>query len=325
MNNNDFVVFGLSDGKHLAKSVCDVLNFPLGKSKTIKFADGEILTEIGESVRNKDVFVFQSFSSPANDNIMEFLIFVDSLRRASAKNIYAVIPYYGYARQDRKAHGRQPITARLIADLLERVGVKRVTTFDLHSSQIQGFFDIAVDDLRAGPIILSYIVKKYQNEIKNKELTVVSPDQGGVKRARLIASELNVNLSIIDKRRNVVNDMEVMNILGNVENKVCLMIDDMIDTGNTIIKGAKALKNCGAKSVIICCTHPVFSKDCIINLQNSIADEVITTDTIFLPENKHFEKLKIVSVKNFLAELLETVSKNGSISDIYKKYSIINS
>ena len=312
---NKITVFALSASQDLAKSIANKLGTELGKSRVHHFADGEILVEIEESVRGKDVFIVQSTSNPVTENLMEILVLTDALKRASAKEITAVIPYFGYARQDRKAKPRQPITSRLVADLLTTAGVDGVVTVDLHARQIQGFFDIPVDEMEALPLIYKYFVDKGV-----EDLCVVSPDHGGATRARKLSERLDCPIAIIDKRRPKPNVAEVMGIIGDVAGKNCILVDDMIDTGGTIIAGIEMLKEKGAKSVHVACTHPVFSGPAVERLQKSSADEVVVTDTIKLPEDKIFPKLKTVSVAGLLAKTIENIENCLPVSDVFQMF-----
>ena len=312
---NKITVFALSASEELAKDIAKELGTNVGKSKVHHFADGEILVEIGESVRGKDVYIVQSTSNPVTENLMEILVLADALKRASAKEITAIIPYFGYARQDRKAKPRQPITSKLIADLLTVAGINRVVTVDLHAAQIQGFFDIPVDEMQALPLISNYFKKKNISDI-----CVVSPDHGGATRARKLAVALDAPVAIIDKRRPNPNVAEIMGVLGDVEGKNCIMVDDMIDTGGTIVAGIEMLKEKGAKSVHVACTHPVFSGPAVERLQNSSADEVVVTDTIKLPEEKMFPKLKIVTVAVLLARTIENIENCEPVSNVFEMF-----
>ncbi len=306
------VLFSLSASTELAQKTSDILKIPLSKVDITKFADGEILTVATESVRNKKVFVFQSTNAPVNDNLMELLIFIDALKRAGASSINVINPYYGYARQDRKVHGRQPITARLIANLFETAGATRLITFDFHSPQIQGFFNMPVDDLKGLFVLMEYFAKKNIDD-----LVIVAPDQGGVARARLLADLFHAKVAVIDKRRSNPNESEIMGILGNVKDANCIIIDDMIDTAGTIVKAAEKVKELGAKNVYIAAVHGVLSNPASQRLENSCAKEVIITDTIKIKETKKFPKLKIISVANFLAKAISVTINNKSISDEY--------
>lgn len=308
-------LISLSSSKKLAEDIARILGTTVADTNVHHFADGEILVEINESVRGKHVYIIQSTSAPVTENLMEVLICVDALKRSSAAEITAVIPYFGYARQDRKAKARQPITAKLVADLLQTTGVDRVVTVDLHAAQIQGFFDIPVDDMTALPLLSNYFKDK-----NIEDVTVVSPDHGGANRARKLANALDVPLAIIDKRRPRPNVAEVTGIIGEVEGRNCIMIDDMIDTGGTIAAGAQALMDKGAKSVYIACTHPVFSGPACERLQNSVAKEIVVTDTIALPEEKHFEKLKVVSIADLIASTIYNIENTKPVSEVFEKY-----
>ncbi len=312
---NNITIFALSSNQDLAKSIANILGTEVGKSKVHHFADGEILVEIEESVRGKDVFIVQSTSNPVTENLMEILVLTDALKRASAKEITAVIPYFGYARQDRKAKPRQPITSRLVADLLTTAGVDRVVTVDLHARQIQGFFDIPVDEMEALPLICRYIESKDIDD-----LCIVSPDHGGATRARKMSEALDCPIAIIDKRRPKPNVAEVMGIIGDVTGKNCVIIDDMIDTAGTIVAGVSVLKEKGAKDVYIACTHGVLSGPAVERLQNCDAKEIIITDTIAIPEEKKFDKLTQVSVAELLAHTIESIENNLPVSDVFTQY-----
>lgn len=312
---NKITVFALSASQDLAKAMCKTLGTELGKSKVHHFADGEILVEIGESVRGKDVYIVQSTSNPVTENLMEILVMTDALKRASAREITAVIPYFGYARQDRKAKPRQPITSRLVADLLSVAGVDRVVTVDLHARQIQGFFDIPVDEMEALPLLYRYF-----NEKNIPDLCVVSPDHGGAVRARKLSEKLDCPIAIIDKRRPKPNVAEVMGIIGDVAGKNCILVDDMIDTAGTICAGANVLMEKGAKSVYIACSHGVLSGPASERLQNCAATEVVITDTIAIPEEKKFDKLVQVTVADLLAHTIENIENDLPVSEIFELY-----
>jgi len=312
---NKITVFALSASQDLAKSIANKLGTELGKSRVHHFADGEILVEIEESVRGKDVFIVQSTSNPVTENLMEILVLTDALKRASAKEITAVIPYFGYARQDRKAKPRQPITSRLVADLLTTAGVDRVLTVDLHARQIQGFFDIPVDEMEALPLIYRYFVDKGV-----EDLCVVSPDHGGATRARKLSERLDCPIAIIDKRRPKPNVAEVMGIIGDVAGKNCILVDDMIDTAGTICAGAEVLREKGAKDVYIACTHGVLSGPAAQRLQDCCAKEIVITDTISIPEDKRFDKLVQVTVADLLAHTIENIENNLPVSDVFTQY-----
>ena len=307
---NDFRVFTGTANPELSKSISKYLGVELCGSTISKFSDGEISIHISESVRGKDAFIIQSTCIPANDNIMELLILTDALRRSSAKTITAVIPYFGYARQDRKAAPRVPITAKLVANLIQSAGISRVVTMDLHAGQIQGFFDIPVDNLYGAPIFIDYILKK---NLKNP--IVASPDVGGVARARGFASKLGIDLVIVDKRREQANKSEVMNIIGDVAGKDVILIDDIIDTAGTIVGAAKALKQKGANSVIACCTHPVLSGPAIERIENGELDELVVTNTI--PMLKDCKKITVLSVADLFGEVISRVYKNESVNSLF--------
>ncbi|MCH5152569.1 MAG: ribose-phosphate pyrophosphokinase [Clostridiales bacterium] len=306
-------IFAGNSSQKLAKEICSRLDLELGKLEVGKFSDGETCVNIKESVRGCDVFVVQSTNTPVNDNLMELLLIMDACKRASAGRITAVIPYFGYARQDRKARSRDPISAKLVADILQTAGANRVLTMDLHSSQVQGFFNIPVDNLKGESVISRYIRKIGVPEA----LTIVSPDTGSVVRSRAMASKFNVPLAIIDKRRPQANVMEVMNVIGDVKGRTCLMLDDMIDTGGTICQGAEALMAQGAKEVIACCTHAVLSGPAIERLENSALSKLIVLDTIELPQSKKIGKIEIVGIADTFAEAIERVYTDLPVSKLY--------
>ena len=312
---NKITVFSLSSSKKLAQDIASILGTKVGDCKVHHFADGEILCEIGESVRGKDVFIVQSTSNPVTENLMEILVLTDALKRASAREITAVIPYFGYARQDRKAKPRQPITSKLVADLLTTAGVNRVVTVDLHAAQIQGFFDIPVDEMQALPLLIKYFRKK-----KVQDLCVVSPDHGGATRARKMSEAFDCPIAIIDKRRPKPNVAEVMGIIDNVEGKNCILIDDMIDTAGTITAGVDMLKQKGAKDVYIACTHGVLSGPAVERLSTCAAKEVVITNTIEIPQDKKFDKLVSVSVAGLLAHTIENIENDLPVSDVFTQY-----
>ena len=312
---NKITVFSLSSSKKLAQDIASILGTKVGDCKVHHFADGEILCEIGESVRGKDVFIVQSTSNPVTENLMEILVLTDALKRASAREITAVIPYFGYARQDRKANPRQPITSKLVADLLTTAGVNRVVTVDLHAAQIQGFFDIPVDEMQALPLLIKYFRKK-----KVQDLCVVSPDHGGATRARKMSEAFDCPIAIIDKRRPKPNVAEVMGIIGNVEGKNCILIDDMIDTAGTITAGVDMLKQKGAKDVYIACTHGVLSGPAVERLSTCAAKEVVITNTIEIPQDKKFDKLVSVSVAGLLAHTIENIENDLPVSDVFTQF-----
>lgn len=306
-------IFTCNSNPKLANQIADYIGIPMGESHTTSFSDGEIQVKLSESVRGSHVYIIQSTCLPVNDNLMELLVMVDALKRASAKSINVVIPYYGYARQDRKARSRDPITAKLVADLIEKAGAHRVIAMDLHAMQIQGFFDIPVDHLLGVPILAQYFRSK---QIENP--IVVSPDHGGVVRARKLADLLNAPLAIIDKRRPEPNVSEVMNIIGNIEGKTAILIDDIIDTAGTIVLGANALVEGGAKEVYACCTHPVLSGPAMDRLENSPLREVIVTDTIPITHPNPTNKLKVLSVAPLLGEAIIRVHEELSISKLFE-------
>ncbi len=296
----------------LAQNISDAIGIPLGKAKVSTFCDGEISVNIEESVRGKDVFVVQPTCPPANDNLMELLILIDAFRRASAGRVTAVIPYYGYARQDRKAKARDPITAKLVADILTSAGADRILTMDLHATQIQGFFNIPVDHLLGVPILARHFIKKYMENI-----VVVSPDLGSVTRARNFANLLDTSIAIIDKRRPHANEAEVMNIIGDIKDKNVILIDDIVDTAGTMVHGANALKELGARDVYACCTHPVLSGPAIKRIQDSVIKELVVTDTIPLSKGKMISKIKVMSVAPIFAEAIRRIYKNISVSKLF--------
>lgn len=305
-------IFSGNSNLPLAQEICSELGVELGKAEVKSFSDGEICVEVQESVRGMEVYVVQSTSNPGNKNLMELLIMVDALKRASAQAITAVIPYYGYARQDRKVAPRTPITAKLVADLLEVAGATRMLCIDLHAGQIQGFFNVPVDNIFSTPILLDYIKKRYNNDA-----VVVSPDAGGVERARAFAKRLETGLAIIDKRRPSPNVSEVMNIIGEVEGKVAILLDDMIDTAGTITQSAEALKREGAREVYACCTHAVLSGPAIERLNDSCINEVVVTNTIN-PENyRACNKVKVLSVAPILGESIKRIHHGESVSSLF--------
>lgn len=297
----------------LAEEICHFFNVPLGNAKVGTFSDGEIMVEIQENVRGMDVFIIQSVCSPVNEHLMELLIMIDAMKRASAERITATIPYYGYARQDRKVAPRVPISAKLIADLITAAGAHRVLTLDLHAGQIQGFFNIPVDNLFATPVILDHIREKYQND-----LVIVSPDAGGVERARAIAKRLDASLAIIDKRRERPNESQVMNVIGDITNKTALIMDDMVDTAGTLTQAADALAERGARSVSACCIHPVLSGSAIEKINRCSIKELVVTNTIPLQDKtKLSNKITVLSVGNLLAEAIKRIHKNDSVSSLF--------
>ncbi|EDS72474.1 ribose-phosphate pyrophosphokinase [Anaerofustis stercorihominis] len=311
---SDICLLAGNSNKALAQEIADNLALPLCSAKIGKFSDGEINVTINESVRGRDVFVIQSLCYPVNDNLMELLIIIDALKRASAGRINVVMPYYGYARQDRKEKGRVPITARLVADMLTTAGADRVISIDLHADQIQGFFNIPFDRLYGRPIIADYILS--ENESMDN-VVVVSPDAGSVKRSRKLAEYLNVPLAIIDKRRPKDNVAEVMNVIGEVRGKKVIMIDDMIDTGGTIVGAANALEQLGASKIICACTHPVLSGPAVERIESSAIDRLIATNTIPLTADKKIDKITVLSVAPLLAKAIKIIHTGKSISSIF--------
>jgi ribose-phosphate pyrophosphokinase len=306
-------VFTCNSNPKLAQEIAEYIGIPIGVSEVVRFSDGEIQIKIDESVRGSDVYVIQSTCAPVNDHLMELLVMVDALKRASAKSINVVIPYYGYARQDRKARSRDPITAKLVANLIEKAGAHRVISMDLHATQIQGFFDIPVDHLLGVPILGAYFKEK-----NLKDVVVVSPDHGGVVRARKLADYLNVTLAIIDKRRPEPNVAEVMNIIGEVNGRTAIVIDDIIDTAGTIMLGANALIKAGVKEVYACCTHPVLSGPAMERLEESAIREVVITNTIPVTHPKPCTKLRTLSVAPLMGEAIIRVHEELSISKLFE-------
>ena len=311
-------IFAGNSNIPLAKAIAEKLKTELGDAEVGRFSDGECSVHIGETVRGCDVFVIQSTSYPVNDNLMEMLVMIDALRRASAGRITAVIPYFGYARQDRKARARDPITAKLVADLITGAGADRVLTMDLHAPQIQGFFDIPVDHLLGIPVLCKALMKQEFMKENMDDLIVVSPDVGSVGRARQMAQKLNSTLAIVDKRRPRANVMEVMNIVGDVKGKVCLLVDDIIDTAGTITHGAKALIEVGgATKVYACCTHAVLSGPAMERLNNSVIEKVFVLDTIEQPQEHKSSKIKEVTVAPIFAEAIESIFADLPVSKLY--------
>ena len=315
-------IFALSSNRPLAQKIADQVGVELGKVSVTHFSDGEIKINIDESIRGDHVYIVQSTSYPVNDNLMELLIMIDALRRASAKTINVVLPYYGYSRQDRKAQSREPITAKLVANMITQAGADRVLTLDLHAAQIQGFFDIPVDHLLGAPLLANYFL---ENNFKDKDIVVVSPDHGGVTRARKLAEFLHAPIAIIDKRRPKANVAEVMNIIGDVKGKVAVLIDDMIDTAGTITLAAQALQDAGALEVYACCTHPVLSGPALDRLNASVIKEVVVTDSIQVPEEKTGGKIVQVSVDQLMAEAIKRIHENRSVSPLFiEKFTILD-
>ena len=315
----DIKVFSLTGNSELVEEICDYLGVEPGKVSINHFADGETLVELGESVRGKQVYIVQSTYQPVNERLMELLIAIDTVKRSSASDIVCIIPYFGYARQDRKAHPRQPITARLVADLLTSAGADRVVTVDLHASQIQGFFSFPVDDMKTVPMMGQY----YKNKGLDLENTiVVSPDHGGANRARQLAEILGTTIAIVDKRRPRPNVVEVQNVIGDVEGKDCIVIDDICDTGGSLCAACQILKDHGAKDVYVALAHGVFSKDAIERIEGSVIKELVVSNTIPLAEEKKAKtsKITVLSVGKMLAKIISAISTNYPISEVYDLY-----
>ncbi|HFD14347.1 MAG TPA: ribose-phosphate pyrophosphokinase [Epsilonproteobacteria bacterium] len=309
-----YMIFSGTSNPELSEEIAKYLEQPLSKATINRFSDGEISVQIAESVRGKDVFIIQPTSAPANDHLMELLIMTDALKRSSAKSITAVVPYYGYARQDRKAAPRVPISAKLVANLMETSGITRMVTVDLHASQIQGFFDIPVDNLYGAILFMDYIKSKnFKNPV------IASPDIGGVARARYFAKKLGLDMIIVDKRREKANESEVMNIIGEVKGKDVILIDDMIDTAGTMTHGAQALKDLGATSVMACCTHPVLSGPAYERIENGALDELVVANTI--PMAKSSKKIKMLSTASMLGEVIRRVNNNESVNSLFESNS----
>ncbi|MCM0649036.1 ribose-phosphate diphosphokinase [Clostridium swellfunianum] len=310
-------IFTANSNPELAKEMADILGVPVGASEVGRFSDGEIAVNINETVRGADVFVVQSTNAPVNDNLMELLIMIDAFKRASAGRITAVMPYYGYARQDRKAKARDPITAKLVADMIAAAGADRVLTMDLHAPQIQGYFNIPVDHLLGVPILAKYFISKGFAE--REDVVVVSPDLGSVTRARKLADKLHAPIAIIDKRRPKANVSEIMNVIGDVRDKIVILIDDVIDTAGTICNGANALSDMGAKEVYACCTHAVLSGPAIERIQASAIEELIMLNTIALPESKMIDKFKFLSVAPVFADAIRRIYEDISVSKLFEE------
>jgi len=307
-------IFAGNSNPALARQICESLGIALARSMVSTFSDGEIRVEISENVRGADVFIVQSGSRPVNDHLMELLVMIDALKRASARRITAVIPYYCYARQDRKNKPRVPITARLVADLISRVGAHRILTMDLHAGQIQGFFNIPVDNLYASPVILPYIRERF-----NSELVIVSPDAGGVARARAYARRLHAGLAVIDKRRSDVNQAEALNIIGEVDGKIAMVLDDMVDTAGTLVEAVKTLLERGATAVHACVTHPVLSGPAVTRLEQSALESLIVTDTIPLsPEAARCRKIECLPSCRLFSAAIRNIHNEDSISGLFE-------
>ncbi|MCL2110754.1 MAG: ribose-phosphate pyrophosphokinase [Clostridiales bacterium] len=308
----EFKIFAGNSNPVLAEEIASVMGKPLGKAAVSTFSDGEISVNVRESVRGRDVFIIQSTCSPGNNNLMELLILIDAMKRASAGRINAVVPYYGYARQDRKAKPRDPITAKLVANLISAAGADRVVTMDLHASQIQGYFDIPVDHLFGMPVFVRYFKKK-----KIADLTIVSPDHGSVTRARGMAQPLNVPIAIIDKRRQKANESEIMNVIGDIEGQACILVDDIIDTAGTITNAANKLTELGATEVYACATHGVLSGEAIERIQASSIRELVVLNTVNIGEEKLIDKIKVLSVAPIFAEAMSNIHSNDSVSKMF--------
>jgi ribose-phosphate pyrophosphokinase len=308
---NSLLVFSGNANKPLAKKVCDYLSLPLGKIEISRFPDGEIDMKIMEDVRGADVYVIQPTCPPVNENLMELLIMVDCLRRASAERITAVIPYFGYARQDRKAEGRVPISAKLVANVITAAGVSRALAVDLHAAQLQGFFDIPMDHLYAAPVLVDYF-----RRLDLKDLTIVSPDVGGIKMARAYAKRLNADLAIVDKRRSGPTEIEAMHVIGEVKDRNVILVDDMISTATSITEAAKVCRKKGARDIYICGTHAVLAGKAVEKLQKAPVKEVVVTDTIPL-DGKEFGNLRVLSIANLLGEAIRRIHHSESVSSLF--------
>ncbi len=314
MNMSHLKLISGTANKVLAKEIADYLGMPLTKAEITRFSDGEVYVQIDESVRGADVFLIQSLSSPVNDNIMELLVTLDALKRSSASSITVVVPYYAYARQDRKVLPRVPISAKLLADLITVAGATRIMSMDLHAGQIQGFFNIPVDHLYAAPIMLNYI----KEDIGKDNLVIVSPDAGGVERARYYAKKLGCSIAIIDKRRPKPNVSEIMHIIGEVKGKIAVIVDDIVDTAGTLTNAAKAIKEEGAEAIYACITHPVLSGNAIDKINNSPLKELVVTNTITFKKPVPTEKVKVLSVGHLIGEAIRRVYHKESLSAIFE-------
>ncbi len=308
-------IFSGNANPGLAREITDSLKITLGDAVVSKFSDGEIMVQLNENVRGRDVFVVQSTCSPVNQNLMELLIMIDALKRASALRITAVLPYYGYARQDRKVLPRVPISAKLVADLITAAGANRVLTMDLHAGQIQGFFNIPVDNLYSAPILIEYFRK---NGMQGEECVVVSPDAGGVLRARAFAKRLKASLAIIDKRRSTPNESKVMNLIGDVKGKKALILDDMVDTAGTLSEAADAIMDRGASSVTACCTHPVLSGPALSRINDSSLNNLVVTNTIPFMNGKKCSKIKVLSIGEIFASAIRSIHEETSVSSLFE-------
>ena len=310
---DDFIIFSGNSNPELARKICDYLNVPLGGEKVKRFSDGEIQIEIDENVRSRDVFIIQSTCCPVNENLVELLLMIDALKRASAASITAVIPYYGYARQDKKVAPRVPISAKLVADMLTVAGATRIITMDLHAGQIQGFFDIPVDNLFAAAVLIDYIRNNF-----NHNLVIVSPDAGGVERARAFAKRLNAGLAIIDKRREAPNKAKAMAVIGDVTGKTVVILDDMVDTAGTLVEAADAIMRNGAKEVHACCAHPVLSGPSIERIDTSPLKSIVVTDTIPLRQNaKACNKIQVLTISKLIGEAIIRSFRGDSVTSLF--------
>lgn len=323
MKNEESIIFGLSTGKELAKNIAQKTGVPMGEIKKSVFADGETLIKSTESVRNKNVFVVQSTckmkSFSVNDTIMELLLFVDSLKRANAKSINLIIPYFGYSRQDRKCEPREPISAKLMANLLEKAGCSRITILDLHSSQIQGFFDIPVDDLPPNPLFIKYINQKYKNNIK--DIVIVAPDQGAAKKCVEIAKTLNVSFAIIDKDRIANNTVKILGFMGDVENKIAIIVDDIIDTAGTITEGAKLIKQKGkAREIVIAASHGLLNGDAIQKLDKDYIDHIVITNSLCTVKDKKIPKMDIIGIEEYISEVIKAWISGKSVGKVFSDF-----
>ena len=314
LRTKNIKIFSANSNPNLAQGIADNLNMPLASNRVGKFSDGEIFVDLNETVRGSDVFIIQSTCDPVNDHLMELLVMIDACKRASAGRIIAVMPYFGYARQDRKAKARDPITAKLVANLITSAGATRVLTMDLHAPQIQGFLDIPVDHLLGVPLLAPYYAEKFRSM---EDVVVVSPDFGSVTRARNFARIVDAPIAIIDKRRPKPNVSEVMNIIGDIKDKRVILVDDMIDTAGTITHGAQALMDRGAKEVYACCTHPVLSGPALERIEASPIKELLVLDTIELPEEKKLPNIKVLSVAHLFAEAIVRIYEDSSISPLF--------
>ena len=313
MENNGVFVFSGSSNPELAKKICSYLKLPLGGAKVTTFSDGEIQIEILENVRSRDVFVIQSTCAPVNDNLVELLLMIDAFKRSSARRITAVLPYYGYARQDKKVAPRVPISAKLVADMLTVSGAHRVITLDLHAGQIQGFFNIPVDNLFAAPVLISHIRRHF-----DRDLAIVSPDAGGVERARAFAKRLDADLAIIDKRRSAPNQAKAMAVIGNVRDKVVVILDDMVDTAGTLVEAAEALSREGAREIHACCAHAVLSGPAVDRIKDSALKSVVVTDTIPLkPNAASCKKISVLSISELVGEAIIRSYRGDSVTSLF--------